>query len=258
MKMNYRQKNSSAKKYFIIGSVLFFVLILLRVLFYSAFSSLAYTVAKPFWDLGRGIYKQTESSISYGDSKIDLVEKNKNLENKIYELEIKNLELSSKASVTENTEERSKPGFVISKILVKPPYSPFDIFIIENTPNSGISVGDKVYIGENTLIGEVVSILPKEARVQLLSSGSQSYQASIQRTGETVTLNGQGGGNFKVSVPKEFNVSLGDYLVDSSSKESVIAVVYSIDTSSQGSFKDVYARIPLNILQTEWVSVLTQ
>ena len=259
MKMNYHQKNSSVKKIFTHGLIFFVVLMLFRIFFSSFFSAVFYSIAKPFWNVRNLTFDRLEDTSYYVESKESLVLKNKELKAEIYTMEIKNLELTAQLSNYMDGDvldtRKTENGFVSAKVVSKPPFSPFDILILNDGLNLGIKDGAKVYLGDNVLIGTVSSASANTSKVVLFSSGTEAYPAVILRTGEPATLLGQGSGNFKITLPKDFNIVVGDFLVDTNNRQSIIAKVYSIDSSSQGSFKDVYLHIPFNLLHIEWVKV---
>jgi cell shape-determining protein MreC len=249
----------SLKKSFYVGLLIFIILILLRLFFAQGFSSLSYKMAEPFWNLRDYVFGKSPKIGMYTESRASLEADIKSLETELYNAQVENLALSAKYSTISNSPFTSvltnKENRITVKVISKPPSSPYDSLILGQGKEAGIISGTNVYIGDNILIGKISEVENSYSKVILFSSGLNSNQADILRTGESVTLHGRSGGNFNVTLPKDSDVVIGDLLVDTSAHQNIIAKVYYIDSSSLDSFKKVYARIPVNILQSEWVSV---
>jgi cell shape-determining protein MreC len=249
----------------LIGLTVFVILILLHLFFASFFSSLSVRAAEPLWQLRDNLFGQNKNMLTaITDTKSSLQNQVSTLQAEVYDLQIKNTELSATAlsgthpdavSFANTNPNTTGTTLITAKVISKPPFAPFDTFILDQGSLSGIKIGDDVFIGKNILIGTISEVQDSFSHVTLFSSGTESRQINILRTGQTVSFNGRGGGNFNASLPKDLDVVVGDYLVDTSSKQHIIAQVYYIDTSSGGSFKEVFARIPINILEASWVSV---
>ena len=144
---------------------------------------------------------------------------------------------------------------VLSRVLSKPPYSPYDTFVVDVGSNEGILQGSKVYLSDNIIIGVVKNVTSQTTLVELFSSGSLKQEAVLSRTGESFTLVGQGGANFKIEVPKDTDILWGDVFVYPNMQHYVLGSVYYIDVNSQSSFKTVYLRIPGNVFSVQYVFV---
>jgi cell shape-determining protein MreC len=267
--MTYLQKNNNSTVWqkIIWGGIVCVICIGLRFFFGNFFSNTAFRLATPLWhtlDSILGVQTQNQTVNQQANTAQSAVQDSnagdvQALQSQIYNLQLKNIELSTQVStLTELTSIQSlqtAQNRITAKIISKPPYTPFDIFILGSGSVQGIGIGSLVYIGDNTLIGTITKLEQDDSEVTLLSSQANTYDTQVLRTGEAVTIHGAGGGNFTATLPKDFDITSGDVLVDGSAKHHIITEIYSIDTASQGSFKTIYGRLPVNIFQSEWVGV---
>ena len=101
----------------------------------------------------------------------------------------------------------------------------------------------------------ITSLTQDTGIVSLFSSSGVKQQGILSRTGSSYTLEGNGGANFKLEVPKDTDVLWGDVFLYPGTEQSVVASVYYIDTDSQSSFKTIYLRIPGNVFATRSVFI---
>lgn len=143
---------------------------------------------------------------------------------------------------------------IISDVLSKPPQAPFDTWILDVGEKEGIRVGAKVYLSDEIIIGEIVNVSKNTSTLTLFSS-NEKVESINSRTGSSLILLGKGGGNFKVEVPKDFDILWGDIFVIPGKGGGDIAVVYFIDNDLQGSFKGIFLRIPGNAVNAKKVLI---
>ena len=260
--MNYLPRNKSKPKSRVkVFSVtaLFILLSLLTFLFRNQVRSTAVTVSKPIWLAGNSI---TEFLVKIKDIfilKNTLVAKNLALEDEIALLKLK--EIDYDAISKENQDLKSQFGRengakrILSRVLSKPPRSLYDIFVIDVGLNQGVAIGSRVYLSDTVIVGTVASVTPTSSLVELFSTGNRKQDAVLSRTGASFILEGMGGANFKLEVPKDTDILWGDIFTYPSLASSVIGSVYYIDTNSQSSFKTVYLRMLGNVFSTQWVLV---
>jgi cell shape-determining protein MreC len=144
---------------------------------------------------------------------------------------------------------------VIANVLSKPPQSPFDTLVLDSGKNSGIELGDKVYISDSIIVGTISEVLDDTSVVKLFSTGGEKNEVVLARTGQSFVIVGGGGQNFSLEVPKETDILWGDTLVYPGSSDFALATVYFVDSSSQSSFKTVHMRIPSSVYMVKRVFV---
>lgn len=244
----------------IISIILVFVFLTAFGYFFPNFlRSISFGIARPLWSIGRTIASPFSNVKGYFSFKNSLVEQNQSLQDQLAALKLKEQDYDLLYQENQNLKielGRSASGSrILSAVLSKPPLSPYDTFVIDAGTSSGIAIGDKAYIGENIIVGIVTSVTAKTSIVTLFSSSSQKPEAILSRTGTTYALNGKGGGNFQLEVPKDADILWGDSFVFPGLDQSIIANVYYIDQNSQSSFKTVYLRAPVNVFSTKDVFV---
>lgn len=260
--MNYhlksKQKYEPKTRIFAVVS-LFIVLNLFGWLFPNFTRNTAFLVAKPLWSASVFVLKPFESIKDYFIFKSSLIKANQNLEEELRTLRLNDIDRESLSK--ENEELKRQLGRnvvsnrVISRVLSKPPRSPYDTLIIDVGTLHNISIGSKVYSGENIIIGKITEVTNSTSVVELFTKGDLKQESILLRTGSSFTLVGRGGANFGLEVPKDTDIQWGDVFVYPGFSSYILGTVYYIDISSQGSFKTVYLRIPGNIFSTQWVSV---
>ena len=241
-----------------VGVLVFVVCILIRLLAPRASATVLQDIAKPFWNL-RQVTSQIMPSIAgYFTSKNALVKENQMLQTEGYNLQVKNLELSGQLVGLANPDLiklTHKPDMIITKVLAAPPYVPFDILHLDQGQSTGISMGKTVYSGSGIELGVVNQVSASGSMAILFSSPGYVSQATVLRTGLVITLTGSGNANFSTSLPKDTDVVVGDLLVDTTATQNVKAQVYYVDVSTDGSFKRVLSRIPVDVFSESWVGI---
>jgi len=140
-------------------------------------------------------------------------------------------------------------------VLSKPPRSPYDTFVIDIGSEDNVSLGDRVYISDNNIIGLIKNMTPHTSLVELFSNGNLEQEATLSRTGASFVLKGLGGGNLELEVPKDTDVIWGDVFLYPRFSPSMIGSAYYIDTNSQSSFKKIFIRVPGNVFSAKYVFV---
>ncbi len=262
MKMNYRQKsktNFASYKSFMIVVAIGLLLALSAFLFPSVARRFSYGLAKPVWYVGTVVSKPFVGIKGYFTSKSTLISKNLELEDLVASLRLKEIdyEVLSKENLDLRSElnRTERPDRIISRVLSKPPRSPYDTFVIDAGSTLGVTLGSKVYLSDNIVIGTVTNVTPRTSLVKLFSSSGEKQESVLSRTGASFTLVGRGGANLTLEVPKDADVLWGDSFMYPGFDPSIIGTAYYIDTDTQSSFKTVYIRISGNVFQAKSVFV---
>ncbi|MHB1316241.1 MAG: rod shape-determining protein MreC [Minisyncoccota bacterium] len=250
---------SNTKKVFITTVIICVIITLIQFLFPRFISSSAITFAKPIWAIRDGIFSGTSSFSNYFSRISTLQKENDDLRNNLYELRVKEFEFNQiKQEYNELkslVHATSSNLLIVGRVISKPPFTPYDTFIVDKGSNNGVQVGDFGYINDGLVIGRVTTVNKDNCVVTLFSSGDQSQEFLVSRTGISVLVVGKGGGNFAMFVPKDFDIVIGDTLLEPSHDTSIVAEVYTVNDVAQNSFKMVYARIPQSIFQSKIISI---
>jgi cell shape-determining protein MreC len=249
--MIYRQKNKKTTylKYLIIG-IFFAALIFFGVFF----RGLVQGVASPILNVTSGIFSGLGSMSSYFHSKNELQKVNKELNDQNQDFKIKLLTLESVQK--ENEDLKSQLNFinpevktVLVKIITKPPFSPFDTFVINS--DSQIQKDQKVFY-KKMLVGRVIETYAKTAIVKLYSSSDE--KVPVQLLGNEFEAEGQGNLSFKIKIPKSLVVEK-ETPIYSSETNSILGVVQTIYSDEASAFQDIYFKYPININDLDYVEV---
>lgn len=214
---------------------------------------------KPLWAVRDKTLNATYFVGNFFRLKSSIITENTKLKEEIFGLRLNKIDYEFLLKENEDLKnilgEDKIKNRTASRVLAKPPQSPFDTFVVDKGLSSGIELGDKVYISNNIIIGLISNLTSSSGVVKLFSSGDEEIQAISSRTGASFTLVGSGGANFKFEVPRDTDVLWGDSFVYSEVSNSVLATVYYIDSNSQSSFKTVYLKIPGNVFEVRTVFI---
>jgi len=216
-------------------------------------------VADPIWRGGGAMTQFVANLSAYFARKATLEEENANLKESLRELtftthltqivEAENVEL--RAALGRDTDKIH----VVAGILAKPNFSPYDTFVIDLGALDGILPGQKVFAGQGALIGEVSSTYRHSALVSLFSTPGSEFQAYVGSTTIPITVKGQGSGNFRASVPRGTELSIGDVLVLPDLDTEVLGILQAIDAPENATFATLYFTFPFNYLALHHVYV---
>jgi len=271
--MTYLQRSSEKRKYkkkkVVILMILVFVL-LIGFIFRSPVTNVFHKILYP-------VNKTVETTISpffglidYFKSKKALSEKNEELKNENQNLKI---DLMAVDSVREENDELKdilsvRDGLdnprVTSEVILTPPFSPFDTFVIrifdnyEDINNDGkvqqkISVGDSVFI-KNILVGEIVEVYEDTAIAKLYSSFEEKMPVKINRE-ITAEAEGMGGLTFSIELPKDLEIENGSPVFSMVYPDSIVGFISEIEISENNSFQTLYFQYPFTFSEFNYVEV---
>lgn len=233
---------------FILGSVVF-----------SFFDSFIISVASPFWKTENVVIRNIQNWSIVFENQKNLLEENAILKEKVSSLELTILSLSRGQTQEEILMElagrKKSPDTIIAAVLTRPPQSPYDTIIIDAGSRDAIVLGSEVSLSEGPILGKVSEIFPNRAKVKLFSSSGEETGAILERGNVPVTLKGQGGGNFKITLPQDVSVEKGDRILSADISSRLIAVVGEVSSEATDSFKEVLAKSPTNIFNLRFVFV---
>src|SRR3989338_1750424 len=149
-----------------------------------------------------------------------LVAENVVLKEKVSSLETEILSLLSKR-VQENillelVGRRLNSNMVAAAVLTHPPQTPYDIIIIDAGSEDSVTLGSEVSLPEGPILGAVLEVFPKRARVKLFSASGEETNAILERNDVPIVLEGTGGGSFKFILPRDIRVEKGDRIISRS------------------------------------------
>ncbi|MBX4189299.1 rod shape-determining protein MreC [Candidatus Parcubacteria bacterium] len=243
MKTNYRPRNNRASgrkrltlvaTLLVIGTAGFFVL-----------RGPILTGAAPAWKGANALSARIDVWLGLLSSKESLARENELLKQQILSREAL---IMSLRAVSDSREEllrvygrtASTTG-IAAAVLVHPPETPYDVLVLDAGLSEGVREGQRAFLPEGGLIGNVVQVSSHESRVLMYSSSGVRTDAVLERGAVPVNLQGLGGGNFKIDVPKEVVVVVGDRVIAPGIVGHMIGVVGEVETAPTDSA--LHARI---------------
>lgn len=183
-------------------------------------------------------------------SKQGLAEENIALRTQLASLQ--SLTLENETLVEENESLRALTGAVGSianprtfSVLSYEDASPYGTFIIDGGADKGVLAGSLVYAEGGALVGTVERVAAHTAQVYAILAPGREIAARVGSSTQT-TLYGRGGGNGAALVPRDVEVSEGDFVYYQATG-AVIGEVGAIQSSSADAEKTLFIRTPLNL-----------
>ncbi len=260
--MNFHLKSKPKNKF---NYKLFLFVFLIFVIFMSIFfrdffrNTIHITMEPVFYLKNTGLDSMNYFS-RFFIFKNSLIKENQELKNELDSLRL--VKMDYDILLRENEEIKADLGRIfterkiISSILSKPPQIPFDTLLLDAGSESGVSLGDKVYISDSVIIATITEVTPKTSIATLFSNGSQETEVISSRTGSNFVIKGDGGLNFKVEVPRDTDIIWGDTFLYPNLRSSVVATVYFVDSNLQSSFKTIHLKVPTNVFQLKRVFIV--
>ena len=160
----------------------------------------------------------------------------------------------------------AKASTILAAILSKPNQSAYDTLVVDVGATQGIEEGSTVFALGNVPIGRVALVYQDSSKVTLFSSAGEKTQAIISLgygSGEAgkdifIELVGRGGGNFEMTMPKDFIIKKGDQAVLSGRNPYLLAVAEKIISDPRDPFVKVLLVSPVNVQELKFVEVSAQ
>ncbi|MCC6290974.1 hypothetical protein IT398_02825 [Candidatus Nomurabacteria bacterium] len=221
-------------------------------------SGLALWIGSPFWFIRDSVTALWQN---------DLVAENNFLKKRVNLLETESQERT--LLIKDNDWLRSELGRKlngqsereIARVLVGWNSGPFDVLTIDLGQNNATRppvVGDPVLAGGNVWLGEVADVYGSKSKVKLLSISGQITPVVLGDGRIPVTLSGQGGGNFSLTLPAGSTVKVGDLaLASGPDRDWVVAVVGAVTSMPATGEQKVFLRQPLKASSLKYVELAT-
>lgn len=217
------------------------------------------TAVSPLWRAENSFSRSLSSISAFFKTREDLINENSTLKDRLASLE---LELSA-SSLRQSENERllellgrhSEAGGIAVSVLTHPPQSPYDLLVVDAGERESVLLGARAFLPEGPEVGVVTQVSPSFSRVKLLSTSGEKTQAVLERHQVVVTLEGMGGGNFKIILPRETEVEVGDKVLSANLQSSLLAIVEEVNLEATDSFKEVFARGPVNVFTIRFLTI---
>lgn len=258
----FRDKKQIAGKKRLIRNFIFLIifLVLASLGIFASTSPLVHYIGRPIWKTKTAIVSNLENVGYVVRTKSSVYKENENLLNENRDLKSSMIDyqiLKDENIALKETLGR-KPinkNLILSNILTKPNYSPYDTITIDIGSDSGLSVGDVVYSNALLPLGEVGAVYTNTSLVTLYTNPGQVTEAMIEGTNTSVELVGRGGGNFEMSIPVDLPFTKGALVYLPNLETQIIAVMQDVISLPNDPVKKVILSSPVNVQSLKWVFV---
>ena len=261
MKTTYRSKNNKHKKKTFL--TLTVVIVALVIIFFTGLLSKTFYRSMVFLSFGKESSSQGVSSFwGLFSSKNNLVKENEALKS---QLDTMNVSVADRdALIKENGDlkatlhlQQDIQNRIGANILSKPPFTPFDVVVVNAGAKAGIKVGNRVMVG-GTYLGTVISVSDYTSNIQLLSSPSNKTDVYIGNSALPAVLSGKGGGNFEVSLPQGSNIKEQDLVFTTIQNEVLyIGKVSHVIENSDNTLMTLLVSFPFNLYELSYVEIIS-
>ena len=258
MRMISRSKTNKGRNRIIALAVVIILLVALSVT--GLFSKGFYRTMVFFSGSTAGAGNAASSFFSIFSSKSALEKENDNLKKLLKEYEVKlsdkELLIKENADLKAAQHLSTDTGNVSANLLSKPPFTPFDVVVVDAGTNQGVEKGNAVMIGR-IYLGVVSEVFDTFSRVTLLSAPGNSHEAYVGDEALPVILNGKGGGNFETSLPQGSNVKEGDLVITYYNETPYqIGRVSKIIDTEDNTRMTILLGIPFNLYSLNHVEII--
>lgn len=253
-----RSRRTNSLRTVVLGGVLLVVLALTFSPLRGPAERAVLFAAGPFLSLRNAIAHGIGTFFETFRSTTALIEKNRALSARIAELEVRVLDRNMLAE--ERDELRSllgrEPGAegVLAAVLASPGSSPYDTLVLDVGTEERVSDGDRVFMGDNVVIGTISQAYEHASRAALFSTPGNVVDAVIPGFDIFTTATGRGGGTFEMVIPRDIAMNMGDPILLAGTSR-ILGVVYGIEQKESDPFKKIYFRTPFNPSTLRFVRV---
>ena len=263
MKMNYQLQNNRRghRRFLPVLVVVFFIAIIATLFsfFPLLFPSFSQSIGRPLWVSGNLFINHAGIVGSFFSSRTTLIEKNRMLEKEIADLRTKLVAQSVVEKENKELKElwgrNTDTTSILAAVLMRPPRSVYDTFVLDAGADSGVMQNDIVLSSDTIALGVIDQVFKNTSRAKLFSSVDTHTSAIVSRNNVSVELIGTGGGNFEIRVPQDVDILSGDTIVFPGITPYVVALVEAIESAPADSFKRVFCKVPVHIGELRLVSV---
>lgn len=227
----------------------------------ETFRALSLAVASPFWQMEGALAEKLIATPRFFSSKKYLSKEVRDLREENAFLKAR---LSFEALIAEENRElkeilgmrQPKTDSLLAVVLSRPGRSPYDMFVIDGGSNAGIQAGNVAVAYGNISIGVIERVHAGASIARLFSSPGGKISAFLGAANTPIQAEGEGGGSFRATVPKDIMVARGDQVTISSADAPFLGIVEEIHTAPSDSFQEILFRTPVNIYTLKRVEVL--
>jgi cell shape-determining protein MreC len=259
-----REHNRRSRQYtlYVIGAIV--ICILFFVVAPPAFlRSTVITIGKPFWFVSSYVGSAFSGTVSLFQSNRRLIDENMRLKGQVAELTAKNKTTialqASNQTLTDLFRKKTTREQILAGVLQGPPLSPYDTFLIDAGTADGVLLHDPVVAYGDVAVGTISHAGQHTSEVVMYSSPNVETPAMLlaATSSISVTLTGQGGGNFMVKLPRGVMVATDSPIVLPGTETILVASVGYVIEKPTDAFETVLAVSPFTLQGLRFVQVLS-
>jgi len=232
-----------------VAILLFLIRLLLPGVFIAAVS--------PLWQIGTAISSGVHTTAEGFGNATSVAKERDTLQSENAALMIQNAALSARAqdlTLLLGTRATAHSG-ILASVLARPPFAAYDSLVIDQGSDDGVVVGAAVSADAGVPVGTVASVTGSSARVTLFSSPGVKTSGWLGDARVPVSLNGEGGGTFSLSIPKSASTTIGTLVYVAGDGAIPLANIARLDTDPSSAFVDAKLKPLINLFSILWVTV---
>ena len=254
-----KQRRTERRKllgYFLLCAI---ILLVFQTSLFNLLSPIFFQIARPLWVAEHSavnLWMDVRGLFSFKES---LVRENRRLSET---LDLVSLEAYSREQLRDENERLrgmlsrvSTRSLLLTRVLATPGRSPYDTLFIDAGLEEGLTSGMKVFTDGDFVIGEISRVMKGGATVMLYSSYGNELSVTVGTSSIPATARGQGGGNFRITLPRGLSVLRGDLVHIPALAPEYVGIVEAVDRPTLGSLQNLYLRWPFNVNELTWVYI---
>lgn len=144
---------------------------------------------------------------------------------------------------------------ILAGVSIRPPFLPYDNFLIDSGRAHGVTEGAPVYAGKNIVVGIVSVVYEKSAIVTLVSTPGFKSTAYIIGPNIYTTARGIGNGVLEIGVPQGIVLAMGDAVILPALQPGVFGSLSAIVSSATDPEQFAYVSQPIPLQSLRYVRV---
>ncbi len=249
----------NSKQRILISVLLLTALVVLLISFGGTlFGRALATIVYPYHATRHWLTESTAILPSYLRSRNDLLEEIATYQNDIAKqaanatlikkLQSENQELRELLSATDT--ER-----IAASVIARPPFLPYDAYLIDRGEADGIKVGSLVYYHNNYALGYVTKTFSQSALVTLYSAPRVRFTAYVMGPNIFANARGEGGGVIRVSVPQGVMLKAGNVVIAPGIHGGLIGSISSVTSEPTEPEQHGFVTLPIPLQSVRMVAI---
>lgn len=252
--MTYHQRNKKKNKGIKFVISFFVILFIFRLFNINLVSKIFDTPVNYILESNTFVLSPFKNTLVYFKDKKNLDEQVKKLQAENTDLKIQNLlnhTTSQEFEYFKNQFGTTTGGNSYYKVILKPPFTPFDNIRITGQLDLK-QVGDLVFY-KNILVGKITEKDNRYGTVELFSTPDKVTPIVVK--GTQFEAKGLGGGRFVFEASKEFEIKEGEPIIYPEQALLVLGVVEFIESKEEDLFKKIYFNLPVALDSISYVTI---